>query len=456
MDYRSFRTDVFGLRENTLRDRAIPESLVQSIWQHQRINREQARCIDGTSITILHPGFLNLEAGPDFKDAIIRIGDNTPIHGDIEIDLAASGWRAHGHDQNPAFRNVILRIVWEKPKDDHTLPLLHLQPIIDSPIEELSEWLSAAGTPDAVVGNCCAALRTMEGSTIERLLEEASLARLEAKAKGFAAGLWPRLFAALGYKNNPWPMFRIGELANELRAVNPIVTEARILGVSGLLPRELPESCRSTRDYVRNVWNEWWRQSERLHPHTIPASAWKLGGIRPANHPLRRMALAAHWLQQGENLLTRIHEWSKRQVATPALEDDLLRVLSPSAEADSYWENHWNFTSQPMKRPQPLLGRQRLNDIVMNVILPWLLSSSSDERSRERVRKLYLGWPAGESNSRLRMAGDRLLGGEKRRLKRTAAIQQGMLQIESDFCNRSNALCEGCRFPEFVNARDQA
>jgi len=31
-----------------------------------------------------------------------------------------------------------------------------------------------------------------------------------------------------------------------------------------------------------------------------------------------------------------------------------------------------------------------------------------------------------------------------------AAVQQGLIQIVRDFCDRSNALCDNCQFPELV------
>jgi len=33
---------------------------------------------------------------------------------------------------------------------------------------------------------------------------------------------------------------------------------------------------------------------------------------------------------------------------------------------------------------------------------------------------------------------------------RGAALQQGLLQVQADFCNRTNALCEDCAFPDLV------
>ena len=89
------------------------ERLLQAIWQHQRLQRDQLKTADGKIVRVFHPGFASVEGGPDFRGAVLQIGDETPVSGDVEIDLRPSGWRAHGHDQNPNFQNVILHVVWE-------------------------------------------------------------------------------------------------------------------------------------------------------------------------------------------------------------------------------------------------------------------------------------------------------------------------------------------------------
>ena len=87
-----------------------PERLLQAIWQHQRLLRDQLKTLDGQPVRILHPGFRSAEGGPDFRGAVAQVGDGPPRSGDVEVDLRASGWRAHGHDRNPAFKNVILHV----------------------------------------------------------------------------------------------------------------------------------------------------------------------------------------------------------------------------------------------------------------------------------------------------------------------------------------------------------
>ena len=116
-----------------------PEQLLQAIWQHQRLNRNSLRTTDSRPLRVLHPGFLNHEAGPDFQCSLIQLENNGHCTGDIEVDPRATDWRAHGHDTNPAFSGVILHVIWNGPAKSG-LPTLRLQPYLDTPISGLNDW----------------------------------------------------------------------------------------------------------------------------------------------------------------------------------------------------------------------------------------------------------------------------------------------------------------------------
>ena len=142
--YAAWRTRLAA--EGSLRDEtgAPSERLLQAVWQHQRLRRDQLKTSDGKIVRVFHPGFISVEGGPDFCNAILQIGDAAPRSGDVEIDLLASGWRAHGHNQNKNFQNVMLHVVWEseaqrQKSNAQSLPeVLSLKNVLDAPLAELT------------------------------------------------------------------------------------------------------------------------------------------------------------------------------------------------------------------------------------------------------------------------------------------------------------------------------
>ncbi|HVV00384.1 MAG TPA: DUF2851 family protein [Verrucomicrobiae bacterium] len=441
-----------------------PEALLQAVWQHQRLKREDLKTTDGQPVEILHPGFQSVEGGPDFRGAMIRFPDGVRS-GDVEVDIRSSGWRSHGHDRNPAFKNVILHVLWDAEKPlGGTPPALCLKPWLDAPIGELNFWLGSEGAhswPEALRGKCRAPLQELGDAAKSALLMEAARVRFQAKAAGFQArarqagwdqALWEGLFRALGYKQNVWPMQRVGELRARwaLRPDDVIGTQARLFGVSGLLPAELTRSAGAVDSYLRRIWDHWWRERDAFADCVLPKGVWRLHGLRPANHPQRRLGLAARWPANGE-IANRLEAWCAADAKPGRLVDSLLECLR--GEADDFWSWHYTFRSARLKKAQPLLGSARAADIAINVVLPWLWMRAEEGKNKPLIEKIegrYFTWPAAEDNSLLRLARERLLGGASKKSLPTAAAQQGLIQIVRDFCERSNALCEACKFPDLV------
>ena len=266
--------------------------------------------------------------------------------------------------------------------------------------------------------------------------------------------MWEGLFRALGYKHNAWPMQNLAEsrLLWSHDAKSPFAFQARLLGVSGLLPGELTRSQKSSDTYLRRVWDCWWRERDEFADCTLPRAVWKFHGLRPANHPQRRLALAAHWLAD-KSLLSKIENWCAANLADNALPGSLLEVLQ--VERDEFWSWHWTFKSARLAKPQPLLGGTRATDLAVNVILPWLWARAAEGKNaalQREIERRYFDWPAAEDNSVLKLARQRLLGTSSRRALRSAAEQQGLMQIVQDFCAHSNAICDNCRLPNLTQA----
>lgn len=81
--------------------------------------RGALRLEDGRSLRVIFPGVPGGGAGPDFRGAILDAGGDY-LRGDVELHLVASGWRAHGHDTDPAYGNVVLHVV---EANDGTAPV---------------------------------------------------------------------------------------------------------------------------------------------------------------------------------------------------------------------------------------------------------------------------------------------------------------------------------------------
>jgi len=441
------------------------ERLLQAIWQHQRLQRANLTTLDGQTVRVLHPGFGSVEGGPDFRDAVIQFGEAAPVAGDVEVDLRPSGWRAHGHDRNPAFNHVILHVVWEA---EHRAgpPTVALHRVLDSPLAELSRQLdhtSVRTLPDDLLGRCSAPLGDLPEAAVTELLHQAAHVRLQNKAAQFRAraqqagweqALWEGLFRALGYKHNVWPMQQLAELRGRWQRQDDstLALQARLLGLSGLLPAELPRDQSGTGGYLRRVWDSWWREVDEFSDYTLPRNLWRFHGLRPANHPQRRLALAAHWLHEG-GLTERLELWCGSTIADRLLLTSLTNIFQ--VKQDDYWSWHWTFRSARLKKPQPLLGEKRATDLAVNVVLPWLWARAREgqnEKLASAIEHRFEVWPAAEDNAVLRLARQRLLGRTPLRAValRNAARQQGLLQIVQDFCGHCTSDCAGCGFPELV------
>jgi len=455
-----------GLVPRLREDTAIPpERLLQQVWFHQRLLRDKLVTSDGRSVQVLHPGFWSYEGGPDFRGAVVRFAGEPARTGDVEVDLHPTGWKSHGHDRNPAFKSVALHVVWDgNGKGD--LPTLPLRSVLDSPLNELVVWLGSEAAqkfPEGLRGQCSAHLAKLPAPKLTELLHQAAMVRFQGKAvqlqarareAGWEQALWEAWFRALGYKHNVWPMQRLAELrpriAPSKKTVSSLALQARLLGIGGLLPNELTGQQAATDQYLRRLWDFWWREREMFEDCALPRSLWHFHGLRPANHPQRRLAAAAHWLVGGD-LGTNLLKWGAENGETSSQPARLLAKLQLAS--DEFWSWHWTLRSKRLPRPQPLLGATRLTDLAVNVVLPWLWGRAAEDKNEAAQREMerrYFQWPRAEDNSVLRLARHRLLGSGSLRSLPGAAAQQGLLQIVRDFCEHAGALCADCQFPKLV------
>ena len=113
----------------------FPEDFLHFIWQYRIYDHQNLYTLTGEKLNILHQGILNKNAGPDFSNAKISIG-NTIWAGQVEIHVNASDWLLHQHQNDTAYENVVLHVVYESDKlisrkDGTLIPTLILKGLFD-------------------------------------------------------------------------------------------------------------------------------------------------------------------------------------------------------------------------------------------------------------------------------------------------------------------------------------
>ena len=107
------------------------EDLLQFIWEYQLYNSQQLTTSTGEEITIINPGLLNKNSGPDFSNAQLKIGE-TIHYGAIEIHVNATEWFQHNHHTDKAYNAVILHVCYTNNgiavrEDGTSIPTIELK-----------------------------------------------------------------------------------------------------------------------------------------------------------------------------------------------------------------------------------------------------------------------------------------------------------------------------------------
>ncbi|MDQ2824766.1 MAG: DUF2851 family protein, partial [Verrucomicrobiota bacterium] len=227
-------------------------------------------------IDIVQFGTWNREAGPDFRDAAIRVDGGEPVGGCIEIDVVDRNWETHGHAINPRFEETVLHVFVERSerefftrtKSNRNVPQIRIDPAT------LPDAFSE-NIPLARPGRCQAPLRGLPEARVNSVLDSAAKFRMQRKAARIRAkidnhgpdeALFQEIAAALGYKENKFPFTLIAQrLPLKFLREHATDMEALLFGVVGFL--EAPDLTiykRSTREYVRNLWDRWWPHRDEM------------------------------------------------------------------------------------------------------------------------------------------------------------------------------------------------
>lgn len=340
------------------------ERFLYYLWEN-RLLKGRLQTISGLPVEIVNPGFRNMDSGPDYLEAKIKIGEKLWA-GHVEIHVRTSDWNRHGHQNDKAYDNVVLHVVYENDTAVNNIPVLELKGHFDGSLycryEKIlmsQHWIA-----------CERLLRQVQPFTISTCLERMAVERLEQKAEAVSKILisnkfdWESTFYQLllryfGMKVNSEAFETLATIL-PLRillkhADNLTQLEAMLLGCAGFLEMESDE------DYTLLLKREFAVMRSKFNLLTMPVERWKLLRMRPVNFPTIRLAQLAQMIYQNGCMFSKIKE-SQSVVEAKTLFD---------VEASHYWDTHYRFNIEGPFKPKHL-GEGSADVLMINAVIPML------------------------------------------------------------------------------------
>ncbi len=347
----------------------MKEDFLHFIWKNKLFNTNALFTNKGEGLTIVHPGFHNLDSGPDFFDAKIKIGDITWV-GNVEIHSKSSDWYVHRHEKDPAYDNVILHVVEQDDlpvynSNNNQIPTFVITKHLD--LQYLKNFNNLIKNKSIL--RCQNKLKSVDSFVIINFKYKLFFERLEQKNaiikkllsrthNDWNVVLYKTLLKYFGGTVNKEAFEQLANLLPykifKKYSDDPFKLEALLFGVGGLLNENKPGNpryCLLRKEYrflkAKHQLSELKSNSVRFHR------------LRPIGFPTIRLAQFAMLYHRIEFLFEKL-----MNIEHPEEAYELLQIT-----ADKYWDTHYNF-DKLTKTKKKTIGKDFIDRILINVVVP--------------------------------------------------------------------------------------
>ena len=340
------------------------EEFLYYIWENRLIDKD-LKTVEGEAVEVVTTGYRNTDSGPDFLEAKIQIGDKLWA-GHVEIHVKSSDWNRHGHQNDKAYKNVILHVVYENDALVNDIPTLELKGHFDESL--FSQYQNLISSKNWIPCEKSIAqvpvftrLSWLDRMAVERLESKSETVTkiLEANQFDWEDALYKLLMRYFGLKVNN-EAFEY--LANILpfktllkHADNLVQVEAMLMGCAGFLEDDFTE------EYPLLLKREFGVMRAKFNLLTMPAERWKFMRMRPSNFPSIRLAQVAQLIHKNGGLFSKIRA-AKDTAEVKALFD---------VTTSEYWETHWRLSVPTESKPKHL-GEATADVLIINAVTPLL------------------------------------------------------------------------------------
>lgn len=410
------------------------EAFLHYLWQFQQFEKSSLQTLSGEKISVLKTGILNTDAGPDFTNSRLQINEIEWV-GNVEIHIKSSDWQLHKHQNNEAYNNVILHVVWENDQaitrqDGSLIPTIELKSITDIQLFDKYKHL----IDNQAIIPCKEHFLDVSNLSKFAILDKVLAIRLQQKAQIVEQifeqnkGDWEEtayqlLARNFGFKLNSETFLRLAQnlplKVLQKHRDNLTQIEAMIFGQAGLIEKvdDYSEKLSQEYDFFATKFS---LKSSQLNSHE-----WKFLRTRPANFPTIRIAQLARLITQQQSFFSLFTQTN--------LIEDLRNALK--IEQSHYWQEHYNFGKNASKKLVGL-GRDSINNILINTVIPLLAFYSEKTDNQElmtRCVNFLEALPAEENHITEMWEGLGLT-------IKTAFDSQASIELYNNYCTQKRCL----------------
>lgn len=432
------------------------ELLLHYIWRHKLLPLKILTTTDGREVEVIDPGLHNVNAGPDFFNAKIKIGGTLWV-GNVEIHDKASDWYQHGHEKDPHYNNVVLHVCEKidtevQNSKGQYLPQMQLSTpeYVRQHYEELIKttdyppcYKVIPSLAPLMVHSWMAALQTerLERKTddIRRRVKQCNDSWEDAYfvtlARNYGFGINSDTFEQWALNV---PLMAVGHHRDDLFQI-----EAIFMGQAGLLDiNTVPEYYRQEAlndGYLKKLHDEYSFLAHKFGLQPMDAGLWNFLRLRPQNFPHIRLSQLAHLYHDRKAGLSALLECTTI--------DQLKELLT--THVTPYWETHYTFGSLSAKNEKHL-GYGSLNLLLINTAIPMLFAMGRHRQREELCDRAF------DFQEQLQAENNYII-----RLWKQCGLQvqsagdsQALIQLKKEYCDKRE--CLRCRFGfEFLRRRDE-
>ncbi|MBN1924848.1 MAG: DUF2851 family protein [Prolixibacteraceae bacterium] len=345
------------------------EKFLQFVWKNQLFSKTNMATVQGEPLSVISAGVQNTDAGPDFFNAKVKIGD-TLWAGNIEVHQKSSDWFNHNHHLDGAYENVILHVVLENDREiemsnGQALPSFELK--IDRQVILNYQQL----VNENIWPSCRFRIKKLDPFYLIKTFETVLFERLSEKTENIARlfknnhNNWNETFYQViarnfGFKTNALPFEMLVRstpyVVISKHRDNLFQLEALLFGQSGLLNEQLIGDS-----YFLKLRDEYSFLCQKYKLKGMESHLWKFLRLRPANFPTIRIAQFASFIHQGGLSFS---DWIHKK--------DIQGILNTfNISASEYWDVHYRFNHDATFRKKQM-GIESRNNILTNSFSPFL------------------------------------------------------------------------------------